>query len=108
MKNLILYSLLFLWFNPTTIAQSLEEFSGLSGTETALYNSVLTNEGIIYFISELPSNRLVKIDWSGNIINDVMLPFTDSLYFNGQLIADEDKIYLVGTQRLYPNASGTK
>ena len=107
MKNFTFVFLFSLFFTSSILSQSLEEFSELSGTETALFNSVLTNEGIVYFISELPSNRLVKIDWSGNIVNDVMLPFTDSLYFNGQLIVDEEKIYLVGVQRLYPNDAGT-
>jgi len=96
-----------LCFNSFLIAQSLEEFSELSNTETALYNSVKTESGIIYYISELPSNRLVKVDWSGNITHDVLLPFTDSLYFNGQLVVGGDKVYLVGHQRLYPNVEGT-
>ncbi len=107
MKNTCKTLLLFFFITQFAQAQELTEFSDLYDTTTGLYNSVLADDGIIYFVNQLPSNKLVKINWSGDIVNELTLPFVDSLYYNGQLLRNGDQFYLVGTKRLFPNGQGT-
>ncbi len=106
MKISLTFSLLFtfvLW----SYGQTLDNFSDLNFTNTGIFNSIEADDGIIYFIEELPNNKLVKINWEGEILKELPLPFTDSLYYNGQLLREGDQFYLVGGRRLYPNDQGS-
>lgn len=98
-------SILILFFLSHLNAQTLSDFGDISGTETILFNSVAADDGIIYFIDELPSNKLIKINWEGKVVNELILPFIDSLVYNGQLIRDGDAFYLVGRQQPFPDGT---
>ncbi|MEM6261525.1 MAG: T9SS type A sorting domain-containing protein [Bacteroidota bacterium] len=87
--------------------QTSAPFSDLNNQPADLYNSVTAEDGIIYFIGEVPSNKLIKVNWEGKITHQLTLPFQDSLYYNGQLLRQGDDYYLVGLRRLFPNSAGT-
>ena len=93
----------FLFLTSIAYGQTLMDFGELNATSTALYNSVKAEDGIIYFINELPSNKLVKVNWEGDIVKELALPFTDSLYYNGQLLREGDRFFLVGRRVLFPS-----
>jgi len=105
MKSIYTICFLFLSSFGLLQAQQIQEFSDLSSSMTGLFNSVKTTEGIVYFINDEERNKLVKIDFDGNIVQEQALPFEDSIYYNGHLLFAEENLYLVGHQRLFPNGT---
>lgn len=99
--------LLFLIAASLAFGQTPTPFSDLNNEPAALYNSVASQDGIIYFIGENPNNKLVKINWQGTITHQLNLPFQDSLYYNGQLLREGNDYYLVGLRRLFPNSTSS-
>ncbi|MEM9822515.1 MAG: T9SS type A sorting domain-containing protein [Bacteroidota bacterium] len=89
-------------------AQQIQEFSDLSASMANLFNAVRTNEGIVYFINDGERNKLVQIDFNGDIVEEKALPFVDSIYYNGHLFYDETGLYLIGHERLFPNGTNNQ
>lgn len=107
MKSIYTICLLFI-FMLNSSAQQIQEFSELSSSMAGLFNSVRTTDGIVYFINDAERNKLVQINFDGEIVLEQALPFEDSIYYNGHLLFAEDELYLIGHQRLYPNGSNNQ
>lgn len=90
-------------------AQEITEFSDLSSTPIGLFNSVSTDNGIVYFINNGYQNRVVQVGFDGEITKETNLPFEeDSIYYNGYLHHGTDHLYLIGHSRLLSNGTNSQ